>query len=192
MDRLQHLEALRSALASVRPGLQMPSSNAAEALRKRALRRLDDHVLPRVISLDAPLLVVVGGPTGSGKSTVLNSLVGQRIAETTAVRPTTRVPLLVHAPEQRPWFDTTRILPRLARVVDDTAVGAVSSGANPAPQIRIRQAAIPAGLALLDAPDIDSVAVDNRTLARELLDAADVWLFVTTATRYADAVPWNC
>ena len=47
---------------------------------------------------------------------------------------------------------------------------------------------IPPGLAILDAPDIDSV-VENRQLATQLLAAADLWLFVTSAARYADAVP---
>ncbi|MBE3074325.1 MAG: ABC transporter, partial [Actinobacteria bacterium] len=50
---------------------------------------------------------------------------------------------------------------------------------------------LPAGLALLDAPDIDSVAHANRELASQLFFAADLWLFVTTAARYADAVPWE-
>jgi hypothetical protein len=31
----------------------------------------------------------------------------------------------------------------------------------------------------------------NRALAGQLLAAADAWLFVTTAARYADAVPWD-
>jgi hypothetical protein len=43
---------------------------------------------------------------------------------------------------------------------------------------------------MLDSPDIDSVLAQNRTLAHQLLAAADGWLFVTTAARYADAVPW--
>src|SRR5690606_12723765 len=51
--------------------------------------------------------------------------------------------------------------------------------------------ALPAGLALLDAPDIDSVVKANRELSKQLLSAADLWLFVTTAARYADAVPWD-
>ena len=50
---------------------------------------------------------------------------------------------------------------------------------------------IPPGLAILDAPDIDSVVADNRKLAAQLLAAADLWLFVTSAARYADAVPWD-
>jgi hypothetical protein len=47
------------------------------------------------------------------------------------------------------------------------------------------------GLAILDAPDIDSVEIANHDLAAQLLGAADLWLFVTTAARYADAVPWE-
>jgi hypothetical protein len=50
---------------------------------------------------------------------------------------------------------------------------------------------LPAGLALLDAPDVDSVVESNRELAGQLLAAADLWVFVTTASRYADAVPWD-
>jgi hypothetical protein len=46
-------------------------------------------------------------------------------------------------------------------------------------------------VAILDAPDVDSVAADDRELATRLLAAADVWLFVLTANRYADAVPWQ-
>src|SRR5262249_57048402 len=50
---------------------------------------------------------------------------------------------------------------------------------------------LPRGLALLDAPDIDSVVATNRELARQVLGVADLWLFVATASRYADAVPWE-
>ena len=51
--------------------------------------------------------------------------------------------------------------------------------------------ALPPGLALLDAPDIDSVETANRSLAEQLLAAANLWVFVTTAARYADAIPWE-
>ena len=50
---------------------------------------------------------------------------------------------------------------------------------------------MPPGLAILDAPDIDSVEERNRVLAAQLLAAADLWLFVTSAARYADQVPWD-
>ena len=46
------------------------------------------------------------------------------------------------------------------------------------------------GLAVVDAPDIDSLEHANRVLADRLVEAADLCCFVTTATRYADRVPW--
>ena len=48
-----------------------------------------------------------------------------------------------------------------------------------------------AGLVIVDSPDIDSLEDANRDVARELLDAADLWIFVTTAARYGDALPWD-
>ena len=50
---------------------------------------------------------------------------------------------------------------------------------------------VPEGLAILDAPDVDSVEESNRALAAQLLAAADLWIFVTSAARYADQVPWD-
>src|SRR5204863_7370938 len=50
---------------------------------------------------------------------------------------------------------------------------------------------VPQGLAILDAPDVDSVEERNRILAAQLLAAADLWIFVTSAARYADQVPWE-
>ena len=83
---------------------------------------------------------------------------------------------------------------------DDELVRRGAGAARPGPDGRRRRPPasalqlvaarrVPAGLALLDAPDIDSVVAGNRELATQLLAAADLWLFVTTAARYADAVP---
>ncbi|MGH2386112.1 MAG: hypothetical protein ACRDGB_13835, partial [Candidatus Limnocylindria bacterium] len=46
------------------------------------------------------------------------------------------------------------------------------------------------GLVIVDAPDFDSVEAENRERALALLEVADLVIFVTTATRYADQVPW--
>ncbi len=99
------------------------------------------------------------------------------------LRPTTRSPVLVHHPDDARWFGQDRLLPDLERVSHATN--------DPGALQLVPSDAIPEGLAVLDAPDIDSVEERNRTLAAQLLAAADLWLFVTSAARYADQVPWD-
>jgi hypothetical protein len=48
-----------------------------------------------------------------------------------------------------------------------------------------------AGLAVVDAPDLDSVERANRVIADALIEAAALGIFVTSATRYADKVPFD-
>lgn len=174
---------LRDALGGVRLPLDLPERTDALALARGAVAQLDDYVLPRLARLDAPLLAVVGGSTGAGKSTLVNSLIGRVVSAPGVIRPTTRSPVLVHHPDDTPWFSTDRILPGLAR----------STGAAHDPHTLqvVPEETLPPGLALLDAPDVDSVVAENRALAAQLLAAADLWLFVTSAARYADAVPWE-
>ena len=78
--------------------------------------QLEDYVIPRLMTIDAPLLAVVGGSTGAGKSTLVNSLVGARVTEPGVLRPTTRSPVLVHNPADADWFGQDRLLPDLERV----------------------------------------------------------------------------
>lgn len=162
------------------------------------LAQLDDYLVPRLKNPEAPLLAVVGGSTGTGKSTLVNSLVGRRVSEAGVLRPTTRTPVLVCHPDDHHWFAEMRVLPQLTRVwlphQDETDEDEAGSGRDvgEANALRIEKAStLPRGLALLDAPDIDSLVVENRLLAAELICAADVWVMVTTASRYADAVPWH-
>ncbi len=160
----------------------MPQGSRGDA--QRALRRLQDVVLPRLEDADAPLLIVVGGSTGSGKSTLVNSLLGRNVSRAGAVRPTTRRPVLICSPQQRDWFMSDRVLPRLAK--------SEGSGGDSLDAITIAvEETLWPTVGIVDAPDIDSVEDGNRRLASELLDGADLWVFVTTAARYADAVAWK-
>ncbi|SEC45885.1 Dynamin family protein [Streptomyces sp. 2224.1] len=285
------LSVLRNRVDAAR--FPLPLRGAARARRNRAelLAQLDDYVIPRLRSPQAPLLAVIGGSTGAGKSTLVNSLVGRRVSEAGVLRPTTRTPVLVCHPDDLHWFAGPRVLPQLARVwvpeQDDggedecpaggdglgpghygvhggggvggvgratgvagaaggydyvgegrgagggavvrgagggyggggggayggydggafEGVGSVrgagpgggpgetaTGGEGEAGLLTVRietDRALPSGLALLDAPDIDSLVARNRELAAELICAADVWVLVTTAARYADAVPWH-
>ena len=178
--------ALRAEVATSRLPLDIAQTQAAKVHRDALLKQLDDYVIPRLRSLDAPLLAVVGGSTGAGKSTLVNSIVDAEVSRSGVLRPTTTTPVLVHHPEDARWFSDDRVLPGLSRVTVRRTAG---EGAG-----RLRlvvSSSLPPGMALLDAPDIDSVVSANRALATQLLSAADLWLFVTTAARYADAVPWD-
>ena len=180
---LTALVRLRQALQASTLPLDLPGAEAERASRQEMIDQLEDYVIPRVMTIDAPLLAVVGGSTGAGKSTLVNTLVGRPVTQTGVLRPTTRSPVLVHHPDDAEWFAEDALLPDLERVhratTDPEALQLVASDT------------IPAGLAILDAPDIDSVEERNRTLAAQLLAAADLWLFVTSAARYADQVPWD-
>src|SRR5690606_14177532 len=70
------LLAMRSAVESARYLLEAPGAAEARRLRDAVPNQLDDYVVPRFAQLDAPLLAVVGGSTGAGKSTLVNALVG--------------------------------------------------------------------------------------------------------------------
>lgn len=183
-DLLRATRALRDEIAAATLPLDLPFVDDARVGRREMLDQLDDYILPRLADLDAPLLAVVGGSTGAGKSTLVNSILRQVVTRSGVLRPTTRACVLVHHPDDAGWFTTPRVLPHLNRVSG-------ADGDDPASVRLVDSTGLPAGIAVLDAPDIDSVVEANRDLARQLLGAADLWIFVTTAARYADAVPWS-
>ena len=185
-ELLRAVQALRDEVSDSKLPLDIPGAAEARSSQSFLLKQLDDYVIPRLSSLDAPLLTVVGGSTGAGKSTLVNSLVGSVVSRVGVLRPTTRLPVLVHHPQDERWFTGSRILQDLARITGAEGARDDHGGVR-----LVSSQSLPAGLALLDAPDIDSVVRANRDLARQLLSAADLWLFVTTAARYADAVPWD-
>lgn len=178
------LGSLQASLLALPEGPAVPSGPEAGAVQRGLVDQIRDYLLPRLVHVDAPLLVGVGGSTGAGKSTITNTLVGENVTETGLLRPTTRTPVLVCHPDDAPWFLEGGVLPGLPRTTGrlphDGSALAVRTSRR-----------LGAGLAILDTPDIDSVETANHELATQLLGAADLWLFVTTAGRYADAVPWE-
>ncbi|MCL3860351.1 GTPase [Actinotalea sp. K2] len=161
---------LRRDVGRTRFPLPLGGSVEAETLRRRLLDQLDDHLLPRLREMSAPAVVVMAGSTGAGKSTLVNSLLGTVVSPSGVLRPTTRRPVLAHHPDDAALLETHPLL----EIVDV-----------------VEHASVPRGLALVDAPDLDSLVDSNRSTAHRLLEAADLWIFVTTAARYGDALPWQ-
>ena len=172
-DLIERSERLAD-LAQQRLGLAPTNSPARE--RARQLRdHLEGFVRPRAADIEAPLIVLLLGPTGAGKSSLLNAIAGAEVSKAGVLRPTTREAVL-YASES----DAKHILSgdRLRLIAGDRIIHV------PAPESS-------SGVAVIDAPDIDSVERDNRELADVLLEVSDLCVFVTTATRYADLVPWQ-
>lgn len=164
---LKHLlRAIGEDVTSLSFPLEVPGADAATDLRTRLVHQIDFHLLPRLDDEAAPAVVVLGGSTGAGKSTLANSLVGAEVTASGVLRPTTREALVIH----HPALKNVPLSPPTASVA--------------APDI-------PPGIVLVDAPDLDSLEESNRDEAARLLEAADLWIFVTTAARYGDQVPWE-
>lgn len=161
---------LRRDVAAATLPLPIDGTEDAEASRMRLLTQLDEHLLPRLAELSSPAVVVLAGSTGAGKSTLFNSLLAEEVSEAGVLRPTTREPVVGVHP----------------RDVDTLTPGPVTELAR-----LVKHEGVPRGTALMDAPDLDSFLSENRSTAHQLLEAADLWLFVTTAARYGDALPWQ-
>src|SRR3712207_1674043 len=121
-DALREADALgelRRLAGGLRLGLLTPGADGVRRVQAELVGQVDDYLLPRLRQLDAPLLAVVGGSTGAGKSTLVNSLVGDNVTKAGWLRPTTRGPVLVCNPADSVWFTEDRILPELARTTGD-------------------------------------------------------------------------
>jgi energy-coupling factor transporter ATP-binding protein EcfA2 len=181
------LLALRHQIVELPLFFEASAIDEARAERRKLLSQIDDYLLPRLRQSEAPILVALVGSTGAGKSTLMNSLVGMKVSATGIRRPTTNSPVLACHPRDARWFAENVFLPTLPRVRqqglampgrDGLLVLAASEG-------------MPEGVALLDTPDIDSVVQAHHEFAHQFLDASDLWLFMTSSSRYADAVVWD-
>jgi GTPase Era involved in 16S rRNA processing len=165
-------DALRDLAAALeRRVATAPDAERAERA-ERLRRHVTEYLAPRALNAAAPLVVVILGSTGSGKSSLFNALADRAASPSGVLRPTTRRPIAIHHPAD----GGQELLPGMA------SRDAVDLVADPGAR---------RGLVVVDAPDFDSVELSNRAMAEELLEAADLVIFVTTATRYADQVPWT-
>src|SRR5438876_560309 len=128
---------------------------------KERARQLRDHVrayvIPRARALESPLLVVLLGPTGAGKSTLMNTLARATVSRTGVLRPTTREAVLLATDAD-------------AAVLRRGALAGIDAGQI----VRAPATTAATGMAIVDAPDLDSVERANRVIAdaRRALEGA--------------------
>ena len=179
--------ALRKPIVAASLPLEAPGVDEARQERRKLLSQIDDYLLPRLRESGSPVLVALVGSTGAGKSTLVNSIVGAQVSMTGIRRPTTNSPVLACHPDDIGWFAENVFLPTVPRVRQE---GLARSGRDGLLVLAASEG-MPKGVALLDTPDIDSVVQEHRDFAHQFLDASDMWLFMTTASRYADAAVWD-
>lgn len=172
-EELQRLEMLAevddlTASASALAELRSPW----EPLRRCSalLRRVLDRVQTLRIRLEAPLVVATFGGTGTGKSTLVNALVGTEVTASGRQRPTTRRPILIAHPDTElealglphEDFDVQRAVSDLLRDV-----------------------------VIIDCPDPDTSETDgtgtNLDRLRHILPHCDVLIYTSTQQKYRSA-----
>lgn len=140
----------------------------------RKARSLVSKILDRVnslrIRLESPLVVATFGGTGTGKSTLVNALIGKEASESGRQRPTTTMPILLVHPD-----------------IETTALGLDLS------QFHVKRIDAPVlrDLIIIDCPDPDTseAAESGSNLARlrSILPHCDVLLYVSTQQKYRSA-----
>ncbi len=171
LDHLQLLADVDTLAAQMRTWADdapnWPPAHESQALVRRLQQRTDSLR----VRFDAPLVVATLGGTGTGKSTLVNALVGADVTETGRQRPTTRQPVLVTRAD---------ITPEMLGI-DPSAVRHVTC-----------EAPALADLVLIDCPDPDTAedAADpasNIARLRAILPHCDVLLVTTTQQKYRSA-----
>lgn len=134
------------------------------------LRRLLGRVQTLRVRLESPLVLATFGGTGTGKSTLVNALIGQEVSRSGRQRPTTTRPILIAHPE-------TELEP-LNLPLDDFEIKQVDS-----PVLR--------DIVVIDCPDPDTAESDsagsNTAILRQMLPHCDVLLYVSTQQKYQSA-----
>ncbi len=123
-----------------------------------------------------PLLISLIGGTGTGKSTVFNSLAGQIISKVGHKRPSTLRAVI---------FTPQNALRQISECpLPDSEVG--PDNGLPQTQIVAHHRAELSNCILVDTPDIDSVEPSNRLNAESFFIISDIIIFVTSQEKYGD------
>jgi len=145
-----------------------------------------DHKLLVRLSPDFPIMATICGGGSSGKSTLFNSIVGDRLSPVGGSAGLNRRVLvsahgdILHRPDILPaLFEPFGHRPaRLENPQDLTLSG---------PPLYVLNDGVPRNLVLMDTPDFDTGAKGvyiNRDVTRQALEASDILIYVFTNSNY--------
>lgn len=163
--------ALRLRLDALRQLVGLSRTRLDGKTLAEAGRVLDEAAARRGLS-PQHTVVAIAGATGSGKSTLFNSLAGVQISETGLRRPTTAAPIACSWSDGAAGLlDRLEIPGRLRRRPRETA-----------------EAEALRGMVLVDLPDLDSAVGAHREHVDRVLALVDAVVWVVDPEKYADAV----
>ena len=146
---------------------------------------IDGKLLPRVSS-DFPVLVTVCGGGSSGKSTLFNALVGERLSPTGGSAGMNRRLLVAGHPDIMARKDFLPVMfesfgetPEIMNTPEELTV--------PGLPLMATSQRLPRNLVLLDTPDFDTGSggrYANREVTRQALEASDVVVYIFTNSNY--------
>ncbi|MFH8606439.1 GTPase [Streptomyces sp. NPDC018029] len=162
---------LRARLDALRELVGLSRTRLDSGTLAEAGRILDEAAARRRLS-ERHTVVAIAGATGSGKSTLFNSLAGVMISDTGVRRPTTAAPIGCS------WTDGA------AGLLDRLGIpGRLRRRPLQGPGADELQ-----GLVLIDLPDHDSAVGEHREQVDRILALVDAVIWVVDPEKYADAM----
>jgi len=146
---------------------------------------INGKLLPR-LSSDFPLMAAVCGGGSSGKSTLFNSLVGDRLSPSGGKAGINRR-ILVSAPGE--LFRQSEFLSTLFKPfgTDSKPLENKNELTVPGCPLYILSSNVPRNMVLMDTPDFDTGAhgnYTNRDVVRQALETSDILIYIFTNSNY--------